>query len=115
MKQVSSGCKKDFSQLADQQYFYQSKGRYFANKFKYIQTEIYSQVPFKASNLLLWFEKCTISYKTLSSDLYMEKCLKKRLLSFIKKCDMPTIFWPDLATIYYSKKSLKWYEQNGVE
>ena len=28
---------------------------------------------------------------------------------------MPRISWPDLATIHYSKKSLEWYEQNGVK
>ena len=28
---------------------------------------------------------------------------------------MPSIFWPDLATIHYSEKSLEWYDQNGVK
>ena len=56
-----------------------------------------------------------ITRKTLNLDLYMEGCLKKCPLAFIKKYDMPTIFWPNLATIRYSKKSLEWYEQNGVE
>jgi hypothetical protein len=28
---------------------------------------------------------------------------------------VPTLFWPNLATFHYSKKSLKWYGQNGVE
>ena len=36
-------------------------------------------------------------------------------LPFIKKHDMPTIFWPDLATIHYPKKSLEWFEQDDIE
>ena len=72
---------------------------------------------FKLRNLLpsSLYGKQSAPHKTLSSDLYMEEYLKKCLLAFIKKHDLPTIFWPDLATIHYSKKSLEWYEQNGIK
>ena len=45
----------------------------------------------------------------------MEECLKKGFMPFIKNYYMLTIFWLDLVSIHYSKKSLEWYEQNGVE
>ena len=28
---------------------------------------------------------------------------------------MAVIFWLDLATIHYSKKTMEWYKQNGIE
>ena len=83
---------------------------------KYIQTEKF------APKFLVWQAigscglKSTlyITRKTLILDLFMEECSRKLLLAFIKK-HVPKILWPDLATIHYSKKSLEWYEQNGVE
>ena len=44
----------------------------------------------------------------------MSECLKKRLLPFLKTHNVPTIFWPDLASCHYSKDALEWYKTNGA-
>ena len=35
--------------------------------------------------------------------------------AFINKHSKAIIFWLDLATIHYSKKTMEWYNQNGIE
>ena len=51
-------CKKDFSQLPGHQYYYQSKGLYFRNKFKCIQTEKF------ALKILMWQASCSCGLKS---------------------------------------------------
>ena len=91
------------------QYYYQSKGAYVSNKFKYIQTEKFSP------KILVWQaiglkSAPFVTRNTLTSDLYITECL----LPFINKHSNAVIFWPDLATIHYSKKT-EWYIQNDIE
>ena len=110
-------CKKDFSKLPGNQYYYQSKGDYVGNKFKYTQTERF------ARKILVWQAICScslksatfVTLKTLTSNLYINECLQKCLLPFNNKHSKAVIFWPDLATIHYSKKTMEWYNQNGIE
>ena len=110
-------CKKNFLQLPGYQYYYQSIGVYVSNKFKYIQTEKFTL------KILVWQAICSSGLKsapfvtrmTLISNLYITECIQKRLLSFINKHRKAVIFWPDLATIHYSKKKMKWYNQNAIE
>lgn len=110
-------CKKDSKQLPGQQYFYQMKGRNVLRKFKYLQTEKF------APKFLVWQAICScglksspfITSKILNADLYIKECLQKRLLPMIEKHNVPVMFWPDLASIHYSKKTLKWFHDNAVE
>ena len=46
-----------------------------------------------------------VKLKSMKSDEYLEECLKKILLPFIQKyhSDSDVLFWPDLASIHYSK------------
>lgn len=46
--------------------------------------------------------------------MYLDKCLKKRLLPFLKSHKVPTIFWPDLASIHYAGSVLKCMEENSI-
>jgi hypothetical protein len=50
------------------------------------------------------FSKPFIFEGTMNADLYLNECLKKRLMPFIQKNypDKNILFWSDLATAHYS-------------
>ena len=48
------------------------------------------------------------------TEVYVKECLKKRLLLMIRKHDDPPFFWPNLASCYYSRSVIEWYQQSGV-
>lgn len=50
-----------------------------------------------------------VKSSTMVSQVYIEECLKKQVLPFICKQREKVIFWPDLASCYYSKVVLEWY------
>ena len=51
---------------------------------------------------------------TMNSQVYLEECVKKRLIPFIQKYHKMSqvIFWPDLATIHYAKNVAEFLGQN---
>ena len=53
---------------------------------------------------------------SLKSNEYLEECLQKRLLPFIREHHQTSqvLFWPDLATIHYSKQVIEWLQNNGI-
>lgn len=51
---------------------------------------------------------------TINTEIYVDQCLKKRLLPFLKSHSKSTIFWPDLATSHYASATLQWYRKNNV-
>lgn len=71
---------------------------------------------------MVWQAICTcgersqsfITSGTINSQIYIEECLKKRLLPFINSHSISTFFWPDLASCHYSKATMEWYETNNV-
>ena len=50
----------------------------------------------------------------INSKIYIEECLKKRLLPFIQSThqDDEYAFWPDLASAHYSKETTSWLDKN---
>ena len=52
----------------------------------------------------------------INSDIYIKKCLKSKLLPFIRKYhdDNNYVFWPDLATSHQSKNTVKWLKDNNI-
>lgn len=52
----------------------------------------------------------------IRSDIYIQKCLTK-LKKFIKSehSDGNYIFWPDLASSHYAKKTLEWMSENNIK
>jgi hypothetical protein len=58
-----------------------------------------------------------VSNGSINGQVYLEECLKKRLLPFIekhhKKSDV--IFWPDMATAHYHNDVTKWLKAQNVE
>ena len=58
-----------------------------------------------------------IRSEALNSDIYINECLEKRLLPFIREHhpDSNYIFWPDLNYIFwphYSKQTVAWMDEN---
>lgn len=107
----------DFQQLPGRS-FYRSVRRFGVAKiFKY---KPMTKFPTK---YMVWQAICScgersaayIAKGTLKADSYISECLKKRLLPFLNKHHVKPLFWPDLASIHYSRVTLAWYEANNVD
>lgn len=107
----------DFRQLPGLS-FYRAKHRFGVERqYKY---KSLSKFPAK---YLVWQAICScgrrsksyIAKGSMKSENYIKECLQKRLLPFIRSHTKPTIFWPDLASIFYSKTALDWYRKNQVD
>lgn len=106
----------DFSQLPGVSY-YRAKWRFgVRHQFKY-----QGLVKFP-KKYLIWQAICScgkrsksyIAKGSMNTDIYVKECLQKRLLPFVKSHRVNTIFWPDLASCHYSKKTVKWYKLNHI-
>ena len=51
----------------------------------------------------------------MNTDVYIRECLNRRLLPMIQKHKGPVLFWPDLASMHYSKATMAWYRANKVK
>src|SRR6266705_5892768 len=53
---------------------------------------------------------------TMKSDQYLNECLIKRLIPFIEKHHKisDVLFWPDMATIHYSKEVENWLNSMNI-
>lgn len=76
-------------------------------------------------NAASWFGKRSLKKDTflnplwlteLNGKIYLDECIKKRLLPFIRKLNVqrPILFWPDLATSHYVGPVLKELKKAGV-
>lgn len=109
--------KVDQNQVPGQKFYVANKRLNVPDKYKFIKLDKYGK------KLMIWQAICSCGLKsrafvtssTLTSDVYIQECLEKRLLPFIKKHNVPTIFWPDLASCHYSRKTMEWYRQNSIE
>ena len=56
---------------------------------------------------------CISTAVAINTSIYINECLEKRLLPFIRKYhgDFNYLFWPDLASSHYSKGSLNWMDE----
>lgn len=106
----------DTAQLKVKGYYYAKKRLEVDNKYKF---QCLEKIPQK---YLIWQGICScglksdafVTHGTINGELYLEECMKKRLLPLIKKHRAPVLFWPDLATAHYCKKVLEWFESEGV-
>ena len=97
---------------------YQSKmSKQLNNRKKVLEIFLQSVLTFKNCKIVKSGLKSApfIDRKTLTFDLYITECLQKCLLPFINKHSKAVIFWLDLATIHHSKKTMEWYNQNGIK
>ena len=51
---------------------------------------------------------------TVNGEIYRKECLQKRLLPFLRKLGVSTLFWPDLASSHYAKDTIKFMEDNDI-
>lgn len=108
--------KTDFHQIPGQEFFT------CANKFNIEEKYKQKKLSKFAGKFLVWQAICTcgrrsqsfVTKGTMNQEIYLEECLKKRLLPFIRSHTISTLFWPDLATCHYSNKVIQWYEANRV-
>lgn len=58
-----------------------------------------------------------ITNKTTKSIVYLEECLKKRLMPFIEEHhpEKNVLFWFDMATCHYAKEVKDWLIENGIK
>lgn len=106
----------DFNQMPGQEY-YTALGR--GQVQERYRTKRKSKFPKKN---LIWQAICScgerskffITSGTINSQIYKKECLQKRLLPFVLQHNIPTFFWPDLASCHYSRDALEWYNANGV-
>jgi hypothetical protein len=54
---------------------------------------------------------------TINSDIFIEICLEKHLIPFIKKkhYSMPYVFWPDLASAHYASNTIDCLNDHNVK
>lgn len=52
----------------------------------------------------------------INQKVYLEECIKKRLLPFINKHHLinPYIFWPDLSTSHYAKSVQNYLKEQNI-
>lgn len=107
----------DFRQLPGRS-FYRAFHRFgVAKKFKY---QGLTKFPKKH---MVWQAICScgrrskfyIARGTMKSATYLQECLQKRLLPFLNSHNVPPLFWPDLASVHYSRLVLQWYQEHGVQ
>ncbi|UYV73101.1 hypothetical protein LAZ67_10001831 [Cordylochernes scorpioides] len=56
--------------------------------------------------------KIYVTKGTANKDIYFRECLKKKLLWFIRKHDVPTLVWSDLAPAHYARDTLKFLDDD---
>lgn len=108
--------KADFKQIPGQQFYTAKKRGLVPEKFKEKKLDKFPK------KYLIWQAICTCGLKsgifvstgTVNQKIYVEKCLKKFLLPFIKSHKGSVLFWPDLASCHYGRLAMDWYDQNGV-
>lgn len=108
--------KSDFKQMPGNQYYSSVIRGDVPNKFKVIKMGKYT------NKYLIWQAICTcgrksaiyIARETINSDIYIKECLEKKLLLFIRSHSTTTLFWPDLASCHYSRKTIEWYKASNI-
>lgn len=108
--------KMDFKQIPGQKFYTETARCNVPSKFKIILHDKY------AKKIMIWqaIYSCGkrsqpyLTTSTMKSENYMNECLQKRLLPFIRSHDGPVMFWLDLASCHYSRATLAWYEAKGV-
>lgn len=106
----------DFKQLPGRSFYRAYKRFGVQRRYKY---KFLSKFPTK---FMVWQAICSCGRKSktyiakgnMNSAIYIKECLNARLLPMLKSHDVPPLFWPDLASIHYSKSSKEWYELNDV-
>lgn len=73
--------------------------------------------------VLVWQAICScvrkstpfFTFGTINTDVYIKDCIKGRLLRLARSHETPPLFWPDLASSHYAKRTLDILEESGLE
>lgn len=109
--------KTDFLTLPGDQYYTTAEGEVLPDSETTIGMEKFG------SKYLVWQAICQcgdrsqafVTTGTINKTIYINECLKKRLVPFVKKHSSSTLFWPDLATSHYAGDTIKFLERNAVQ
>lgn len=109
--------KADFSQLPGQQFYTCTDEETLPEPETTIGMEKFG------SKYFVWQAICEcgkrnaafITTGTINREIYIEECLKKRLLPFYRKHKIPTLFWPDLASAHYAKDTLNFMKTKKIQ
>lgn len=110
--------KMDVKQLPGRTFYVAKMRGAVDDRYKYIKLD-----KFGKKKVLIWQAICScglksrpfLTFSTMTSEIYREECLEKRLLPFIRCHRSPVKFWPDLASCHYSKTTVEWYSANSVD
>ena len=108
--------KLDFAQMPGKQRYLKKRGTTLSESETTFGTEKFPQ------KRLIWQAICEcglksspyVATRTMDTDLYINECLKKRLLPFIAQHNVPCFFWPDLAPMHYSRATLQFCKDNDI-
>lgn len=108
--------KADFSTIAGPQYYTMAEGELLTLEESSIAAEKFG------AKYLVWQAICECGLKsqsfftnvTINKQIYIDECLKKRLLPFIRKHDVRTLFWPDLAPAHYAGDTINFMNRQGI-
>ena len=108
--------KMDYTTCPDPEYYTACKDNPLEDE-PTIQGEIFGK------KVVIWQAICTCGQRSgtfitnesnMNATLYLEECLKKRLLPFIRQHSTSTIFWPNLTVCRYNNSVLEWYETENI-
>lgn len=108
--------KSDFKQIPGKEYYVAKEKGGVPPKFKAKKLTKYPK------KYLIWQAICTCGRRSqiftttgnVNQDIYVNECLQKKLLPFIKSHKGSVLFWPDLATCHYGRLAKEWYEKNNI-
>lgn len=108
--------KCDFQQMPGQEFYSKRVGTFVDGKFRSKYVDKF------AKKHLIWQAICSCGHRTppyvktgtLKSAEYIKECLQKKILPLYRQHIIPPVFWPDLATIHYSRDAVSWFEENQV-
>lgn len=101
--------KMDFSTMPEPQFYTKSPTETLPDSESKIGIKKFG------AKLLIWQAICQCGHRsrlyvnsgTIKGDNYRKECLEKRLVPFMESHIGPTLFWPDLASAHYAKKTLE--------
>lgn len=109
--------KADFATLPGPQYYTKFAGESLPRSQTSVSIEKFG------TKYLVWQAICEcgrrssafVTNGTINKNVYINDCLKKRLVPFIRSHAESTLFWPDLATCHYAKDTVAFMENNGIQ
>jgi len=71
---------------------------------------------------VIWQSICSCGHRTspyvktgtLKDTEYIKECRNKHLLPLYRQHNVSPLFWPDLASIHYSRDTISWYKEFEV-